>query len=149
MDLPTATVISVDGRNVMLRVDSPIACARCAAGKGCGAGLLAGRQGPRELRLPLPSGLQLQADDRVQLNLVPARLLQATVYAYGLPLAALTLAPLFAHYAWGPLGDAQLVAVAAVAVAAAVPLGRRLLARNRCLERLVPDIVGRAPATSQ
>ena len=146
MNAPTAEIISLDGETALLRVDSPVACARCAAGKGCGAGLLAGSRSPREVRVAVPGGLGLRQGDRVQLTMLPSRLLQATLYAYGLPLAALTLVPLLANAIWGPLGDVALVLLAAGAMVAAVLTGRYLLARRHCLKQLVPDIVGRAPA---
>lgn len=148
METPTAEIISIDGHDALLRVDGPLGCARCAAGKGCGAGLLTTGKSKRELRLPLPAGSNFKPGDRVQLSFLPARLLRATLYAYGLPLLALTLVPLFADWFWGPFDDAYLATLAIAAVGLAVLLGRRLLARNRCLEQLVPGISGRVPASS-
>jgi positive regulator of sigma E activity len=145
MDAPTAYIVSVDGPTALLRVDAAPACARCAAGKGCGAGLLTGQQAPRELRLPLPADGRFASGDRVLLEMQPAGLLQASVYAYGLPLMALTLVPLLANALWGPFGDGPLAGLALVAVAAAVAAGRLLLRREPCLQRMTPSIAGPAP----
>lgn len=149
METPTAQIIAIDGGSALLRIDAAAACARCAAGKGCGAGLLTAGAKQREVWMPLPEGTRFAAGDRVHLTLQPSRLLEAAVYAYGLPLLALTLAPLLASWAWGPLHDAALVAIAVAAVAVAVIAGRRLLARGRCLEQLMPAIAGLAAVESR
>ncbi|MGB5579404.1 MAG: SoxR reducing system RseC family protein [Woeseia sp.] len=144
MDTPTAEILSIDGHSAVLRVAGVPACARCAAGKGCGAGLLGADAAPRELRLSLPPGIHFRRGDTVRLALRPARLLQASLYAYGLPLLALTLVPLLVNWAVGPLGDATLAVVALAAITVAVLAGRRLLARERCLDHLTPIIAGHA-----
>jgi len=77
------------------------------------------------------------------------KLLGASLLAYGLPLLALVVAPVAADRLWGPFGDAGLAAIGAGALAAAIVAGRRLLARDRCLERLVPDLGHRASAAAR
>lgn len=144
--MPTATVLSVDEQGVTVKVDVAQKCARCAAGKGCGAGLLGARGRTHTLTLERPRGMDLHAGDRVELTLPPERLLQASVLAYGLPLAALLLLPLAAETLWGPYGDGALALLAAGALAAAIVAGRRLLAQDRCPGQLRPEIGGRAAA---
>lgn len=146
MDMPEAEIISVNGNQAIVRVASIAGCARCAAGRGCGAGLLSQGLPYRDLRLSLPTGRQFAPGDQVRLAMAPARLLRACCYAYGLPLLALTLVPLAAHLFLGPLDDLSLVALAAGAVAVAVLAGRRLLRRQQCLQQLEPRILGRRTA---
>lgn len=149
MNPPVATVLEVFESTVRVRVEAAPACPRCASGKGCGAGLLAGRRAARELSLPRPPGFDLAPGDRVTLTLPGEKLLGASLLAYGLPLLALVVAPVAASKLWGPFGDAGLAAIGAGALAAAIVAGRRLLARDRCLERLVPDVVHRDPAAAR
>lgn len=140
MDSPTAEILAIDGQRARVRVDDLAGCALCAAGKGCGAGLLRGERAARELWLELPRTGHFAQGDQVQLALPPERLLQATAYAYGLPLLALTLVPLAANTLWGPLRDTVLASLALLGVAAAIVLGRHLLAQKRCLQQFVPMI---------
>ncbi len=144
--MPTATVLSIDEQGVTVSVDAALGCARCAAGKGCGAALLGGRRRPRVLTLERPPGMDLHEGDRVDLTLAPERLLQASLLAYGLPLAALVLLPLAAETLWGPYGDGELALLAAGGLVGAIVAGRRLLARDRCPAQLKPAIGGRAAA---
>lgn len=144
MNTPTATVLRVDDRVAVVRVDDAPVCPRCAAGQGCGAGLGKSRSGGRELTLERPPGLELETGDKVNLTLTPSRLLRASLLGYGLPLACLVLLPLAADALWGPFTDLELALLAIAALAAAVAAGRRLLARDRCLGQLAPGIGGRA-----
>ena len=137
MNLPEATVIAT------VAVAAAPACARCAAGKGCGAGLIGTSQVPRTLTLPLPAGLQLRSGEQVTLRMLPARLLQASLLAYGLPLAVMLLLPLLAERVAGPLNDAWLAGIALGGLAAAVACARRYLHGAECLQKLTPGIAGR------
>ena len=143
MNTPAATVISVDRQTVTVKVDATVACSRCAAGKGCGAGLIGGDRGAREFALPMPPGMRLQQGETVVLQMLPTRLLQASFLAYGLPLACMLLLPALADWLFGPLNDAVLAGTALAGLVSALLLGRRYLAREPCLRRLTPDIAGR------
>ncbi len=143
MNTPEATVVSVDHQTVTVRVEGIVACSRCAAGKGCGAGLIGGDPGAREFALPTPPGMTLQQGETVLLQLLPARLLQASFLAYGLPLVCMLLLPVLADWLFGPLNDAALAGFALAGLVAALLLGRRYLAREPCLRRLTPGIAGR------
>lgn len=146
MSATTATVLSVSERSLRLRVDAGAACARCAAGRGCGAGVF-GTGRTRELELARPATAQFVPGDRVTLALPARRLLRASLLAYGLPLLTLLAVPLAAEHAFGPYPDAWLAALAAAALGLSLVAGRRLLARDRCLSTLVPEIAGRARAS--
>ena len=148
MDSPVATIISISNETAIVAVSRTVACARCAAGKGCGAGLLSGKSKPVNLEVPVPETLNLQVGDKVNLELSPDSLLRASFLVYGLPLigviSTLILGRLFA----GPLSDGYAVGLAIVGLVTGLIAGRARIGRNRCLEQFVPKISARAPLTS-
>lgn len=144
MQQPVAEIVRLSGQTATVAVDAGVACARCAAGKGCGAALLAGDAGVRRFEVAVPDGLELATGDRVRLTLAPRHLLEASLAVYGWPLLALVAAPAAANALWGPLSDGVLLVVAALAVGVTLHRTRRRLERDACLERFVPSIAGRA-----
>ena len=64
-------VLSVDAKtdpaHAVVEVEASFRCARCAAGKGCGAGLFAGDSKSRRVDALVTSQLELQVGDRVTL----------------------------------------------------------------------------------
>ena len=146
MESPTARIVAiVDGRARVAVTAS--ACPRCAAGKGCGAGLLARQDVPREIELELDDRLRLEVGDTVRLSLEPSKLLRAAVIAYGLPLAGVVTLPAAAWFLAGPLTEAAAVSAAGVGLVAGVLAARRSLRRDGCLRQFVPSIVARVPAS--
>jgi sigma-E factor negative regulatory protein RseC len=145
MDSPVATIISIDNGLATVSVDRTVACARCAAGKGCGAGLLGGERTPAVIELPAPEGMRLAAGDRVSLELLPANLLEASLLVYGLPLAGVVAALTAGWMIAGTLSDASAIVLAITGLLAGMAAARYRIHRNRCLQRLVPKIAMRAP----
>lgn len=145
MTHPTGTVRALlpaaDGGRVLVDVDAATACARCAAGKGCGAGLLAGPGGRPCVEARVSPGLQLQEGDAVELELGPGDLLRAAAAAYGLPLCGALLFAAAAHGAG--LGDAAAAVSALAGLGTGLVAGRRYLARPGCLHRFLPTVTGR------
>ena len=85
-----AALASEDGRaTVEVVVEGAPPCARCASGKGCGAGIFTGQGGQQRLRLPVPDGLTFAVGEAVTVSMQGSTLLMASVLAYGLPLAGL------------------------------------------------------------
>ena len=85
-----AALASEDGRaTVEVVVEGASPCARCASGKGCGAGIFTGQGGQQRLRLPVPDGLTFAVGEAVTVSMQGSTLLMASVLAYGLPLAGL------------------------------------------------------------
>ena len=141
MDNPTGRVVSLvdrpDGARAIVAVTAA-ACPRCAAGKGCGAGLFAAGTGEREVEAQIPSDLQVAVDDIVELALAPDNILQAAKIVYGLPM---TGAIAGAALAWGTgLGDAAAAACALLGLAGGVIVGRRRLRDKDCLNAFTPAI---------
>ncbi len=136
-----ATVISVTHDSVLLSIDAAPACARCAAGKGCGAGILAGPGRPRRFAVARDPALSLSVGDQVRLSMRSSHLLRASVLAYGLPLAGIVLSLAAGSWIIDGLGDSQAVMIALPGYLAGYATGRYLLRRENCMERLVPTIV--------
>ena len=90
MDNPTGTVVGIlhaaGGRRVTVEVDSAAVCGRCAAGKGCGAGLLMASGRSRHVEVAVGKRVELIVGDTVQLKLAPRSIVGAAMYAYGAPL---------------------------------------------------------------
>ena len=141
MDFPRAQILSVHQGYAILSVAAGAACPRCAAGKGCGAGLISAADRHREIRVSFADGSQLKAGDRVALAIPAADLLRGAAYAYGLPLAGMVSALAVARLLQGPLTDLAAVLVAAGGLAAAWTVSRISLQRPHCFLRFHPEIV--------
>ena len=141
MDISRGQILAVHPGYAIVSVAPGQACPRCAAGKGCGAGLLYAAERPREIRVPLAAGSPLSAGDRVELGIPSAELLRGAIYAYGLPLAGMLLALAIARLLRGPLTDPVAVLAAAGGLATAWAGCRAWLRRPQCVMRLQPGIV--------
>ena len=106
-------------------------CARCASGKGCGAGIgeMDGR--PRRVNAVIPARYEIEVGDNVRIALAPDRVLAAALIVYGMPLAG---------------GVVGAVAGYLAGLAVGAILGRARLRRDRSLRRLTPTIVAREVA---
>lgn len=136
------TVVGLRPGRATVRVEAGFSCPRCAAGRGCGAAFLAGRDGGRLVEVTLPPAARLRIGDRVGLLLEPSRVLQAAWLAYGIPLVSL-LGGALAAQALLPAGAGD-GAVAGLAVAGLLAGGwwaRRRLLRAGCLHRFLPSLV--------
>lgn len=125
--------------SLTVRVQAAAGCARCAAGRGCGAGL--GSSGPRSFDIELPlsrDAASLRVGDSVALDLEPGNLLRAALLAYGVPLlgAALLAAVAYAMGASEPVaaGSALLGLVAGMLAS-----GYRSR-QGPCLDRMAPRV---------
>lgn len=148
MQHPEGQVLSVDTSaepaQAVVEVSASFSCARCASGKGCGAGLIAGNAGPRRIEALVGRHLDLRVGDRVQLELAADRALRGAALVYGLPLCGALAG---AAIAWGlGAGDAFAVLAATAGVLAGFALGRRRLRREECLRRFTPLVTSRLDA---
>jgi sigma-E factor negative regulatory protein RseC len=149
METVIGKVSSVRGRLAIVVVDSPIACQRCASGKGCGAGLLTGTDKPRQIEISVPPGMNLAAGANVRLTMAPGDLLRAAFIAYGLPLVSM-LALTGATRAWlGALDDLPAVLVAVAGLSAGLVAGRHLLKKEATCRHFVPVIDGFAGSPNE
>jgi len=151
MSPPSSTVEAPEGIVVGLRpgwatvrVDQRFVCPRCAAGRGCGAGIF-GRGGSGLVEVSLPPEVSLTLGQSVSLSLEPGRLLHAAWLVYGIPLLALFSAALVAGYAMpGGTSDAVALAMAAAGLLCGGWWARRRLRRVGCAGRFVPYLAGSA-----
>lgn len=143
MNTTIGTVLRVNGedgqRNALVEVSAGTVCARCAAGKGCGAGLFGKRETMRQIAVAVPRRASLREGDTVKLVMQSRDLLIASAIVYGWPLAGGVLGA----FAAGQLGGSDAIAaVAALAgIAAGLWLARRRVRDVACLQRFTPRIV--------
>ncbi len=113
-----------DGARAIVDIEVAAACPRCAAGKGCGAGLI--------------------SNDLVEIALAPDNLLRAAAIVYGLPMLGAVAAAALAYVL--SLGDAAAAVAALAGLSAGFAIGRWRLRRISCLRRFVPSVQRRLDA---
>lgn len=145
MQYQQGRIISVgaenNGANVVVEIDDVVACARCAAGKGCGAGLLGGGPRDRRVEASLGAGMDVRNGDIVRLVLEPKNLLHAAIVVYGYPLLGAVLAASLAFVI--DVGDIAAAASALAGLCAGLLFARVRLRDVRCLRDFTPVIVER------
>ena len=145
MDSPEGRIIHLyaDARppRAVVEVVSSMRCARCAAGKGCGAGLLGGDERPRKVDARIKDQLEIQEGDRVSISLQPDDLLEAAKNADGLPLLGGLRAAGGAYLAG--LGDVPAAGATLLGLLGGFALGRRRLRDKDCLQRFTPVVTAR------
>jgi len=142
METAIGEVSAVNGNSATITISSPLACRRCAAGKGCGAALTLSGERSRQIDVDVPPGLRLQAGDPVRLAISPRHLATAAILAYGLPLAAMLVFLAGSAVAGAELGDGQSVLVALVGLACGFAVSRRLLAGAAVCRKFIPVFDG-------
>jgi sigma-E factor negative regulatory protein RseC len=124
--------------HVVVKVDAGVVCARCAAGNGCGAGLLSNTSQSKLVTATLDPDVVVSEGDRVGLELRPARVLQGAVIVYGYPLIAALVAALLAN-ALG-LNDVTAVLVVVIGLAAGFLFARGRIRGENCLRDFTPVV---------
>jgi len=131
-------VDSATGVRATVAVELASACPRCAAGKGCGAGIFAAGSSRRQVEASVRPDLTLAVDDVVEVSLAPNNLLQAAFIVYGLPMLGAIVA---AAIAWRlSLGDAAAAVAALLGLGSGLAVGRWRLRQPSCLRRFVPTV---------
>ncbi len=145
MDNPTGIiqtlVTDARGTRAIIDVDVSTACQRCAAGKGCGAGLLVGSSRLRQVEASFSASLDLAEGDNVEIALTPNNLLQAALIVYGLPMLGAVAAAGFAYVM--ALGDAAAASAAIVGLLGGLVVSRWRLQHAACLGSFVPRVAKR------
>lgn len=141
MTNPSGRVVSLvdshDGARAIVEV-AAAACPRCAAGKGCGAGIFSAGSSERQVEAQIPSDLDVAVGDVVDLALAPSNILRAARLVYGYPLAGAIAG---AALAWGlGLGDATAAACALLGVFGGLIVGRQRLRSAGCLANFTPRV---------
>lgn len=139
MNSPVATVIDTFGHYARVQVESA-ACPRCAAGKGCGAGLIGGGRPGAAITAKLIDGLSVQPGQTVHLAVSDRSLLRGSLYLYGAPLLGLVVGTAVSTLV-PAAGDGAALVAAAFGLLAGGLAGAVLARRDRCLASLTPSIV--------
>jgi sigma-E factor negative regulatory protein RseC len=146
MDLPEGRILSIDTAarppRAVVEVTSAVQCARCAAGRGCGAGIVAATGRRHRVDAVVAGHLTVRAGDRVTIELAPDNLLRAATIVYGLPLAGAMAGAAGAYFAGLDEAAAAFAVLAGIATGAVA--GRLRLQRAACLRRFVPTVTARA-----
>ena len=149
MEQATGHVIALESGSATLHaeveVSAAVACARCAAGRGCGAGLLGASEKHRRVQARIAAGVDVQEGDAVRIELSHRQLLRASWLVYGLPLVAAVSATGIAYFF--RLDDTYAVVAAVVGLAVGFLVARRQLSSAACLYRFTPTIVARLPVS--
>ncbi len=145
MENPQGTVVALlrdgVGRRAVVDVDALAACPRCAAGRGCGAGIFSAQRGNRRVEAQIRPGLEIHEGDLVSIGLEPGNVLQAALIVYGLPLLGAAIAATAAYlFAFGDLGAAF---AALTGLGAGGYLGYRQLNRQACMMQFIPTVSAR------
>ena len=145
MHHPEGQVLSLDASSdpahAVVEVAAAFRCERCASGKGCGAGLLAGEAAPRRVEALVARQLELRVGDRVRLELAGESVLRAAGLVYGLPLGGALAGAGLAW--WSGAGDAGAALAALAGGMAGIATGRRRLRREACLRQFRPLVTAR------
>jgi sigma-E factor negative regulatory protein RseC len=139
MDAPIATVIERSGPDALVRVDAPV-CARCAAGRGCGAGVFASARSGTTLRVAVDAGLSVSVGQRVTLALGESSLMRAALYLYGAPLLGLLLGAGISQAVLQSANDTVSLAAGAAGLAVGACAGAVLSRRDACMADIRPSI---------
>ena len=137
--------MATGGGFATVRVEASTACARCAAGRGCGAGLLQ-RGRTRTVAARVPRDLHLEPGDVVELRLEPDHLLQAAWLAYGLPLLCSVLAVAAASAVTNADTEWVVILCGFAGLVAGLIVGRRILRTGGCLRDMTPVAARRVAA---
>lgn len=130
--------------HAVIEVAASIRCARCAAGKGCGAGILGGDEKLRRVDALIANNLDVGEGDQVAIELAPNNLLRASFIVYGLPLLGAVGG---ASGAWlSGMGDLGAAIAALAGVGVGILSGRRHLQRTGCLRTFTPVVTARIAA---
>lgn len=151
MKNPEGQVVSISddpsGAVAIVEVTAEIACERCQAGKGCGAGLLGSQSGDRRVSARVAAELNIHRGDRVSISLQPQHLLRAAAIVYGYPLLGGVLAAIVALL-FG-LDDTMAAFAALAGLVAGIGLARWQVQSSHCLRQFTPVIVARlSPASN-
>lgn len=134
------------GARAVVDVDAGVICPRCAAGKGCGAGIFGATASARRVEAIFSSELRLSVGDTVNLSLGSRNLLQASIIVYGWPLFGAAGAAALAQLAG--FADTGAVVSALLGLGIGAVLARSRLANEACLTQFVPVVTGHPGASA-
>lgn len=151
MESPQGRILSVrqygSDLRAIVEIEAAVRCARCASGRGCGAGLLGGDERPRQVEATIPRDLDVRQGDTVRIELAADDLMRASLLAYGWPLGGALLG---AAVSWtAGFHDSGAAIAALMGALAGFFVGRSSLHKNDCLMRFTPSVIARLGPTER
>ncbi|KAA8978548.1 SoxR reducing system RseC family protein [Halospina sp. K52047b] len=140
-------VLECVGQRARIRVAPAAGCSRCAAGEGCGQGLLGAMRSapsPGEFWVTVPGDERVTPGDRVLLRMRPSALVAGAAMVYMVPLLGLVLGALLAEVLIGS-SDGVTTAAGIAGLAGGLLLARYRLRSAREAGRYEPVFVRRVP----
>ncbi len=137
-----ALVSSVDGEQIRVKAFGAASCPRCAAGQGCGGGVLARLLKRRDAEVMVAGNLDgLRIGDTVVIGLAESALLRASLWVYLLPVLTMFLLAAVAQTVLGA-GDGGVAAAGLTGLAAGFWL-TRIYAQTVPLAEFRPQLLRR------
>lgn len=133
-------VIECAGQRARVRVQPAQGCPRCAAGEGCGQGVIGAMRGesrPVDFWITVPEGERVSPGDAVMLTMAPSALVAGSALVYLLPLAGLVLGAILGQGLTAG-SEAVTTMAGAVGLVGGLLLSRAWLRRGRWLGRFEP-----------
>jgi len=139
MESAIGRISALNEQIATVEVESPVACKRCAAGKGCGAGIFQDADRPRQIQVEVPAGMTVRQGDTIELTIGHKFLLRAAMLAYGLPLITMITLLALAWLLSGNPGDGAGIVLAIIGLVIGLFIGRQILSSESICEQFVPS----------
>lgn len=144
MIIQRGRVLRIEGPYVWVACESQQACELCAAGRGCGGGLLGRVLGTRLLEVRAVSGHgEVAAGDSVEIGLEESAVLRGAIITYVLPLLAVLVGVVVGWSIGPPASDGWQLLGVAVGLAVGLTAVRRMSRRVASDRRYQPVVLGR------
>lgn len=140
METVTGKISALHGKTATVVVKSTAVCHRCAAGKGCGAGIFQSAEKPRHMQIEIPDGMSVRQGDSIDLQIGAGYLLRAALLAYGLPLITTLVTLLLLQTSGFGTRDAIGIVAALAGLSGGLAIGRVFLRRGSICDQFVPSI---------
>lgn len=107
-----ATVIAIEGDDVLLQTQRKSACQSCSVNKGCGTSVLAKVVGQRSSQIRVGNTLHARLGDTVLLGVKENALVQGSLLIYAMPLIVMLVMAVIGER-WAMLNDlnSELIAI--------------------------------------
>lgn len=149
METVTGKIAALHGRTATVAVKSASVCHRCAAGKGCGAGIFQSADKPRYMQIELPDGMSVRSGDIIDLRIGARYLLRAALLAYGLPLITMLVTLLMLQLSGFGTRDVVGIVASGAGLLGGLVIGRAFLRRDSICDQFIPTIGSSADVTPE
>ncbi|MCW8955415.1 MAG: SoxR reducing system RseC family protein [Gammaproteobacteria bacterium] len=140
----TATVVAVEGPNVLLQTQRQSTCQSCSVKTGCGTSVVSQVVGQRSSQLTVENTLELKVGDEVVIGLLENSLVKGSLLIYALPVLLMLGSGLLGdalaqsyHYNRDLLGSG----FALSGFVLSLPLVRWLINRTALKQQMQPHLI--------